>query len=48
MRQGLFENGYYGSDEKAYYPKEGVRFMEALKHEFCGFMISATDVPEET
>jgi len=50
LTQQYFEqNGIMdGRDEKKYYPKDGIKFMKALRHEFCGFMISATDVLEET
>jgi len=50
LTQAFFDqNGITdGRDEKTYYPKDGVRCMEALKYEFCGFMITATDVVEES
>ena len=50
LSQAFFDqNGIVdGRDEKRYYPKDGIRFMEALKYEFCGFMITATDVLEES
>ena len=49
LTQAFFDqNGIVdGRDEKKCYPKDGIRFMEALKYEFCGFIINATDVLEE-
>jgi len=44
---GLLDGPIYGLRQKAFYPKDGRKFLEAMRYQFSGSMIRATAPYEE-